>query len=343
MASKLLTIAIPTYNRAKHLALLLDVLERELHGMWSHVELMVFDNASTDETPDVTAAFLARCPECRVVRHTVNIGSAPNFLACIEAATSQYFWLIGDDDAPVKGLLPQLLGLLSREAPYMVYLESLWADDIAPLVPEREASASPARVMDRKAFARRTNVYLTFISSIVVDRTRLRRHVDVPAEAAQLGAHFVQLSWTLGALRSGDRFAVIDEPCILATGGNSGGYGALTTFGSEFPKVVRRMLGNSVETHVILRRTLACYLPALTWNLRKGTAGAFVAEDPWPLLRRELGASPLFWVILMPLGRLPRLMATPFYQCWRVVNRAFREFDRRAANRTSALPASGMR
>jgi hypothetical protein len=151
--------------------------------------------------------------------------------------------------------------------------------------------------------------------------------------AAQLGAYFVQLSWTLGALRGGERFAVIDQPCILATRGNSSGYGAVTAFGSEFPMAVRTVLGGSGEAAIILRRTLACYLPGLVWGIRNGTAGAFDAENPWPTLQRELGRQAMYWALLVPIGRFPMALATPFYQGWRVLNRLVREFDRRASGR----------
>ena len=334
MPGKLLTIAIPTCNRAQHLELLLDVLACELQDHWHQVELLVFDNASSDTTPEVTAAFTDRCPHARVVRHAHNIGSAPNFLACLEAAEGRYFWLMGDDDAPVRGLLSKLLLLITEGDPDLVYLESLWAPDIKPLLPRYSVAAATARWMGRADFASRTNVYLTFISSIVVELQRLRARIDLPAAAAHMGAYFVQLSWTLGALRTGERFAVIDQPCVLATKGNSGGYGAITAFGAEFPKAVRHMLRGTPEYEIIMKRTVQLYLPGLTWEVRKGTAGAFNAENPWPLVRKEIGRRPLFWVLILPLGRFPLWLAQPFYQIWRVIRRLARDFARLRAQGT---------
>ena len=46
----LLTIAIPTYNRSEDLAGLLEVLEPQL-AEFPQVEVLVSDNASTDDTP----------------------------------------------------------------------------------------------------------------------------------------------------------------------------------------------------------------------------------------------------------------------------------------------------
>ncbi|HWH83118.1 MAG TPA: glycosyltransferase family 2 protein, partial [Burkholderiaceae bacterium] len=165
MTGKLLTIAIPTYNRAGHLALLLDTLAIEVRGLEASIDVVVLDNASTDRTPEVTAGFVAQCAVGRVVRQATNIGSAPNFVACYRAADSHYFWMIGDDDVPAKGLLAHVVKLLAQDSPDLVYADSKWAEDITPLVADRTVPRLRMRLIDREAFCRRTNVYLTFISS----------------------------------------------------------------------------------------------------------------------------------------------------------------------------------
>lgn len=333
MSQPLLTIAIPTYNRARHLSLLLEVLARELDGLWHEVELLVYDNASSDSTQEVTSAFVRQWPDTIVVRHATNMGSAPNFLACLRAAAGQYFWLMGDDDAPIQGLLPRVVQLLRQEEPDMLYLESLWSSDIAPLLGRYRISELPAQRMSRNMFARRTYVHLTFISSIVVNLQRLRSRLDLEQEAKDLGIYFVQLSWTLGALRSGERFFVVDQPCILATEGNTGGYGAIAVFGSEFPKAVGRILGTGRTARIILRGFMMRFFPDLIWLARRGRSrNAFTTERPWPAVRHQLSHSPLFWLLIAPIGMLPVPLAQPFYQSWRV----FHFLDRRlrAAIRT---------
>ena len=58
LAQPLLTIAIPTFNRAAQLRVLLEALEPQIAGR-PEVEVFVSDNASTDETPQVTASAAA--------------------------------------------------------------------------------------------------------------------------------------------------------------------------------------------------------------------------------------------------------------------------------------------
>ena len=77
--SHLLTIAIPTYNRATCLRELLSVLTDQLRHE-SRVELLISDNASPDQTPAVVKDFVTRGLQVRYIRNTQNIGPDANFL-----------------------------------------------------------------------------------------------------------------------------------------------------------------------------------------------------------------------------------------------------------------------
>lgn len=93
-ASPLVTIAIPTYNRAD--GYLRQALESACAQTYSHLEILVADNCS----PDHTAALVAGLgdPRIRYVKHPVNIGAANNFNFCVREAKGRYFLLLCDDD-----------------------------------------------------------------------------------------------------------------------------------------------------------------------------------------------------------------------------------------------------
>src|ERR1035438_10666701 len=104
----LLTIAIPTYNRAGCLKELLSVLADQLKDE-PRVELIISDNASPDETPFVVQDFVSRGLRVRYIRNTQNIGADANFLQCFEQALGKYVWLFSDDDLIVPGGLAKIL------------------------------------------------------------------------------------------------------------------------------------------------------------------------------------------------------------------------------------------
>ena len=73
----LLSISVPTYNRARCLERLLTILH-EQSADDPRVELIVSDNASTDGTQAVAEDFLRRGMNFRYVRNQVNVGGDEN-------------------------------------------------------------------------------------------------------------------------------------------------------------------------------------------------------------------------------------------------------------------------
>ncbi len=90
----LVTIAIPTYNRAN--LYLRDVISAALDQTWENIEVLVGDNASTDNTDKVVSEF--KDPRLRYIQHKNNIGANGNFNALLNAAKGKWFFLFHDDD-----------------------------------------------------------------------------------------------------------------------------------------------------------------------------------------------------------------------------------------------------
>ncbi len=86
------TIAIPTYNRSNYLRRSLRAALSQTHG---DVEVLVCDNASTDDTQSVVSEYGGRV---RYYRHDHNIGAYPNFLSATLLATGEFFSWLQDDD-----------------------------------------------------------------------------------------------------------------------------------------------------------------------------------------------------------------------------------------------------
>lgn len=108
----LLTIGIPTYNRAELLRLGLKNLFAARRGFEAEVEVVVCDNASSDETQAMLAEFAAET-NTRFVRNANNIGGHNNFLkVATELAQGEYCWLFGDDDFMQPHAIREVLVML---------------------------------------------------------------------------------------------------------------------------------------------------------------------------------------------------------------------------------------
>jgi glycosyltransferase involved in cell wall biosynthesis len=92
MTQPLVTIAVPVYNGARHLRESLDSI---LGQTYPRTEVIVLDDASTDETPAITASYGARI---RLVRNSKNLGGFGNMNAGIRLATGSLFAIYHADD-----------------------------------------------------------------------------------------------------------------------------------------------------------------------------------------------------------------------------------------------------
>src|SRR3972149_139084 len=90
----LITIAIPTYNRAD--LYLKQAIQCALNQTYSNVEIIISDNCSMDNTETVVKNF--KDPRIRYFRQEKNIGGNNNFNFCLERAKGEYFLLLMDDD-----------------------------------------------------------------------------------------------------------------------------------------------------------------------------------------------------------------------------------------------------
>ena len=106
----LVTIAIPTFNRASWLK---DCVLSALSQTYQRFEVVVSDNASTDETQEVLRQFTDR--RLRVVRQKVNIGLLPNWNACIAAARGEYIVFVPDDDRIPYWMIARFVELAKSE------------------------------------------------------------------------------------------------------------------------------------------------------------------------------------------------------------------------------------
>lgn len=92
----LVTVAIPTYNRGA--TFLRETIDSVLAQTYKHLDILISDNGSTDNTEAVCEEYVKRDPRIRYVRQTVNIGPTANFNALHREARGDYFAQLCDDD-----------------------------------------------------------------------------------------------------------------------------------------------------------------------------------------------------------------------------------------------------
>lgn len=91
----LITTIIPTYERPN---LLRRAVNSVLMQSYSNVQVCVYDNASSDETPKVMKELCSKDSRIRYHRHPKNIGMMANYEYGLARIDSPFFSILSDDD-----------------------------------------------------------------------------------------------------------------------------------------------------------------------------------------------------------------------------------------------------
>lgn len=105
------SVCVPVYNGEAFLSLALDSI---LAQTFDDYELIIADNASTDDTPKICRRYAERDPRIRYIRNETNIGANPNFNRLVGLARTPYFKLANADDLSHPDLLARCVSVLDR-------------------------------------------------------------------------------------------------------------------------------------------------------------------------------------------------------------------------------------
>ncbi|HAK80314.1 MAG TPA: glycosyl transferase, partial [Runella sp.] len=106
---KKVSVIVPTFNRATYLKV---AIESILKQKYKNLEIIITDNASTDNTIEIVEAF----NDERIIyyRNPENIGIARNHNKALELCTGEYIQLFSDDDIMLPGCIQKKVDIFNR-------------------------------------------------------------------------------------------------------------------------------------------------------------------------------------------------------------------------------------
>jgi glycosyltransferase involved in cell wall biosynthesis len=139
----LVSIVQPTYNRATYLR---ESIESCIDQTYPHWELIVVDDASTDETSEMLAAFSARDPRIRVIRHETNRRLPAALNTGFAVAHGEYYSWTSDDDRYYPCFLERTVPLLQERPDVDFLYTDIDVLDEQGRVVRREAAMEPEQL-----------------------------------------------------------------------------------------------------------------------------------------------------------------------------------------------------
>ncbi|MCH5261439.1 MAG: glycosyltransferase family 2 protein [Lachnospiraceae bacterium] len=113
MQDILLSIYIPTYNRADKVVKQINYVLDEIKGLdTSKIEIVVNNNCSTDDTEQKVLSVIEGMP-VTYHRNESNLGIVGNAYAAVKLVHGKYFWMISDDDEICTGAIRRVYELIN--------------------------------------------------------------------------------------------------------------------------------------------------------------------------------------------------------------------------------------
>ncbi len=302
----LLTIAIPTYNRSLYLAQLLTVLTPQLFQE-SRVELIISDNASTDDTQFMIATFQRDGLICRYLKNESNLGPDGNILRCFEEANGKYVWVFGDDDIMVPGTIEKIRKLLEVNEYTMIYVQPHGCTREEQLINIHHLEKDPVVYTCATEYARKVNNMLTFISSNIINKDALTAMGNIDFKAG-IGTHLVQMSWTYAALNNFKSALFIPQVTVLSLSNNSGGFGICKVMGENLSMMARKLIKSKRIVQILESATLRECLPYYIVKMKESSYTLY-PESAHEILFKHFKNNISYWIFVYPIIQLPLMYA----------------------------------
>jgi glycosyltransferase involved in cell wall biosynthesis len=128
----LVSIGLPVYNGAQHLRESLDALLSQSHHRF---ELIISDNASTDDTSDICLEYAGRDDRIRYYRNEANHGSIVNFNRVLALAEGEYFMWAADHDNWGREYVSRCVQVLDNDSTVVLCsTEAAWIDSSGEVI-----------------------------------------------------------------------------------------------------------------------------------------------------------------------------------------------------------------
>lgn len=307
-----LSICIPTYNRAEFLKECLESVLYSAKGFENRIEIVVSDNASTDETGNVIRTFQQSNPWIRYHRNEQNIGPERNFYLLATLAKGEFIWIFGDDDKMEGSAIVRVLDNIHAGYDLTICNYSSWDNKFivrykkTGLLGEKDQSFENSNVL-----IKRFGLHLGYISAVVIKRSLF---LAQPAEEheAFVGCGFSFLySVYAGVAKRACKVGFISEPLVCNRGGNTANYDWYNYFVTGSSLIFNKLLSKgytqsavSAAKHQVLRDFV---IPHLRYMKLLGNRDS--KTNNIAMIFHHYKKNWLFWAVCVPVFFTPPFLA----------------------------------
>lgn len=303
-----LTIAIPTYNGARYIRDALNSIVSQIKNIDKKIEILVSDNTSIDETPQIIKEYQNKYPEVvSYYRNKENIGFDKNVDLAVKRSKGNYVWLLSDDDS----LRPNSISIFLNKVGKYKNLSVLFLNYSECDINLNECTYrirpdiyEDIYCEDGNIFFQKSKFLFGLISSLVIKKDEW----NVVNIEKYIGTGWVHIGAIIEILKNKPSLIISDKMVNFRMGNPRWGSGGTFFYlGFRLVEIFQEMkkLGYKEKTS-----------DYLIWNMYRANLKAILLANAQGLKNKEDVAKhlircykkyPLFWLIHLPLLFVPNI------------------------------------
>lgn len=283
----LLSICIPTYNRAIYLEEALRNITMD-QAFGEEVEIIISDNASTDETQHIAKKYTEKYNNIHYYKNEENIRDR-NFILALLRGNGRYVRLFNDTLRLKAGALGKMLEVIrnSKENTPLFFYQNI--DFLNTNVNQNK------KISGISSFISNTSYLVTWIANFGNWREIVEK-IPFPNECAPL--LFTQVDWSFKIVETYKEVRIYYGDYFEAVVPNKkGGYNLFEVFVNNYLSIVRKYLSGGFilqREKYRLFRYFCCQWISLLY-IKKNTY-AFEKDNIWRILLKEYRWYPYFYI-----------------------------------------------
>lgn len=326
--AKLISICIPTFNRANYLE---EAIESILPQLGRDTEFLVYDTGSTDHTRDLMKQFTRQSANIRYLRVETRLGVDETLLLLLEESRGEYIWFFGSDDVLKEGAVQKIRGRILRapERPTLIYVNHEIVD-----IKRRLLIASQVGTQRDREYSEGwravpwLELNLGYISACVLHRGRA---LAVRSASEFIGSRWVSMHLYLCSLVSGGSLQYIGQPLFEARRNPSACSEYAEVFVRQVDRILRDARRRGYPRHAIYRtRDRICRSQYFRFVFSWRCDNPDDLARTFPEILRAFWMCPSLWFLLIPARIAPPRLA-------RAVRESLRQWRERRNARLGSL------
>lgn len=316
----MLTIAIPTYNRAP---LLKETLESIILQIKDNIEVVVCSNASNDGTDDMMARYCHKFPFIRYVRSEINTGIDANIHKCTQISKGRFIHLLSDDDILLEGAVDNLIQTIASypKAKFFYYNAQIFEGDFnKKKLGDPIFSICKDSVYENKdKFVEHIWIWATFLSSFIIEKETWNKAVN----PEQYIGTDIYLSYMLFELLSrSEQEVLIARPSIAIRAQYTGNYRIFYAFAWQWrllllQKALELGYNQKIMKNIFRKSIIRDILPRVV-QLKVGQSVGRIDKKSLEYIFRSTYDFFCSWIILYPIILMPRIILK---NAWKLISK----------------------